>query len=37
MINRLINKIKKWHAYWVWIEEQRIKAAEHTCSAGPLL
>ncbi len=36
-MKRLIKKIKEWHAYWVWIEEQRIKAAEHSGSAGPLL
>jgi|TARA_B100000925_G_C21710215_1_gene346287 hypothetical protein len=37
MIKKVIKKIKKWHAYWVWIEEQRMKAAEYTGSAGPLL
>ena len=33
----MIKRLTKWWAYWVWIEEQRMKAAEYTCSAGPLL
>ena len=37
MIKKIWRRIKKWHAYWVWIEEQRMKAAEHTGSAGPLM
>ncbi len=37
MINKIIKRIKKWHAHWSWIEEQRLKAAEHSCSAGPLM
>ena len=37
MIKRILKRIKKWHAYMVWIEEQRMKAAEYTGSAGPLL
>tara|TARA_R100001163_G_C4977424_1_gene134915 strand:+ start:366 stop:485 length:120 start_codon:yes stop_codon:yes gene_type:complete len=37
MINKIINKIKKINAYCVFIEKERIKAAEYTCSSGPLL
>ena len=37
MIKRILKRIKKWHDYMVWIEEQRIKAAEYSCSAGPLM
>ena len=37
MIKKVVKRIKKWNAYWVWIEEQRMKAAEHSCSAGLLL
>ena len=37
MIKRITKRIKKWHDYWLWIEEQRLKAAEHSCSAGPLM
>ena len=33
----MIKRLKKIWAYMSWIEEQRIKAAEYTCSAGPLL
>lgn len=37
VIKKIGKKIKKWHAYWVWIEEQRMKAAIYSCSAGPLM
>jgi hypothetical protein len=37
MMKKIVNKIKKWHAYWVWIEKQRMKAAIHSNSSGPLL
>ncbi len=37
MLKKILKKIKKFHAYMVWIEEKRMKAAEHTCSSGPLL
>jgi hypothetical protein len=33
----MIKRLKKIWAYMSWIEEQRMKAAEYTCSAGPLL
>ena len=36
-MKKLIKKLKKCWAYWTWIKEQRMKAAEYTCSAGPLL
>jgi hypothetical protein len=37
MIRRILKRINKWHAYMIWIEEQRMKAAEYSCSAGPLM
>jgi len=37
MIKKIIKRIKKWHAYCIWIEEQRMKAAEYSGSAGPLM
>lgn len=31
------NKLIKIYNFLKWLEEQRIKAAIHTCSSGPLL
>lgn len=36
-MKRLIQKLSKIWAYMKWLEEQRMKAAEYSCSAGPLL
>ncbi len=36
-MKKIINRIKKWNAYWAFIENERIKAAKYTCSSGPLL
>ena len=33
----MITKLKKLWNYLTWLEEQRIKAAIHSGSAGPLL
>lgn len=33
----ILKKLSKIWAYMKFIEEQRMKAAEHSCSAGPLL
>jgi len=33
----MIKKLKKIWAYMNWIDEQRMKAAIHSGSAGPLL
>jgi|TARA_B110000483_G_scaffold206134_1_gene250239 hypothetical protein len=33
----MINKLKKLWKYLQWLEEQRMKAAIHSGSAGPLL
>ena len=33
----IINKIKSWHAYWVWIEQEKMKAAIHNCSGAGLM
>jgi len=32
-----MKKLKQIWAYMKWIDEQRMKAAEYTCSAGPLM
>ena len=31
------NKVKAWNKYWAFIEKERMKAAEYTCSSGPLM
>ena len=36
-MKKIVNKIKKWHAYWLWIEKQRMKTAIHSNSSGPWL
>jgi hypothetical protein len=33
----MIKKLKKIWAYMIWLEDQRMKAAIHSGSAGPLL
>jgi len=33
----MVNKLKKFWKYLQWIENERIKCAIHTGSAGPLL
>ena len=37
IFNKIWKRIKSWHAYWVWIEEEKMKAAKYTGSSGPLL
>mgnify|MGYP001218997138 CR=1 FL=1 len=37
IMKRLIQKLSKTWAYMKWLEEQRMKAAIYSCSAGPLL
>lgn len=36
-MKKLIKNLKQFWDYLTWIEEQRMKAAEYTGSAGPLL
>lgn len=36
-MKKLIKKISKIWAYMKWLEEQRMKAAIYSCSAGPLM
>lgn len=36
-MKKLTKRLSKIWAYMVFIEEQRIKAAIHTASAGPLM
>ena len=31
------NKVKAWNKYWAFIEKERMKAAEYTCSSGTLM
>ena len=33
----MIKRLKKWWAYMKWLEEQRMKAAIYSGSAGPLM
>ncbi len=37
VFNKIWKQIKAWNAYWKFIEEERMKAAEYTGSSGPLL
>ena len=32
-----MESINKFWKYLIWLEEQRMKAAIHSCSAGPLM
>lgn len=34
---KIVKKIVEFWKFIKWMEEQRIKAAIHTCSAGPLM
>jgi hypothetical protein len=33
----MIKRLKKWWSYMKWLEEQRMKAAIYSGSAGPLM
>lgn len=34
---KIVKKIVEFWKFIKWMEEQRIKSAIHTCSAGPLM